>query len=172
MEFNYAAPIYRYERLVDIWIDLFLSAKEFRKSNYPRAEFLLERVLQSLCQLAPDVDLDEPWARCLSNLAAVLLAMGRLDEAEDCAFEGLALCDESWEPEVDDVRDCLLNILTDLYKKIGCLTEGEQRFLSIPRWEGVQARPLTCTSWSNAEIKRQAKVIAGTFWSTNDWPGQ
>ena len=58
-------------RLIEIWADLFTSVQEYRSGRYLRAEFVLLRVLRSLEQLAPGADLDEPWTRCLSNLAAV-----------------------------------------------------------------------------------------------------
>jgi len=166
----------RRARLIEIWADLFTSVQEYRSGRYLRAEFVLLRVLRSLEQPAPGADLDEPWTRCLSNLAAVLAALGSWDRAERSAFDGLAMCDDSFEPEVDGVRVCLLNILTDMYVSQGRLTEAERRFLRCRDWDGVaESRPRTAVSWSNADIRPMATYIASRPGSRrlteDDWPG-
>lgn len=174
---HFVEQTHRRARLFDIWADLFVSVHDYRTGRYSRAEFVLHRILKSLKQLAPGADLDEPWTRCLSNLAAVMAQLGRSDEAEAFAYEGLARCDDSFEPEVGDVRVCLLNTLTGLYESQGRLTEAERRFLRSRAWDGGgETGPQSTTSWSNAEIQTSAGYHASRRcnWrrpADDDWPG-
>ena len=166
----------RRDRLIEIWADLFTSVQEYRSGRYLRAEFVLLRVLKSLEHLAPGADLDEPWTRCLSNLAAVLAALESWDQAEKYAFDGLAMCDDSFEPDVDRVRDCLLNIVTEMYESQGRLTDAERRFLRCRAWYRIaESRPRTAASWSNADIRPIASYISvrpgGRQLTEDDWPG-
>lgn len=87
------------------------------------------------------------------------------------------MCDDSFEPEVDGARGCLLNILTGIYESQGRLIEAERRFLRCRDWDGIgESRPQTAASWSNAEVRRLASYISSRpsnrrRLKDEDWPG-